>query len=554
MIELRQVELLSLGLAIALLFVAPPPARRMHASLLRWLGRLGARPVLVAVVLGLGVVLVAAIHAHFVHWPEPSVHDEFAYILGAETFAGGELARPTPAHWEHFESFHILLTPSYAPKYPPGHSLVLAGALSVFGEVRYGLWLEAGALVASITWMLFAFVPARFAVLGGIACALQLALFGSWSMTFYGGSLAAIGGALMLGAAPRVSQRPGVGLGVVLGLGIAILAMTRPFEGFVATFAVIAWLIIRCRARARDGSLSAATYAGAAVGAGAVVSLGLAFIGAHNHATTGDVFRLPYAEYDAQYSVYPPFLFQEPAPAPAYRHSAIEDFSTTFQSGERDLIGGPRSYTIQSVLRQVRLVLPILGLVLVLPLLGAVLALRRRTASLAIGTWVLVSLALTTTTFCFAHYAAPGAGALYALAFLGWSSAWSRSKGRWRDGVAAAGLAVLAGLVVVAGQRSIDKFGAENRHFGLVRSRVIDRLEREPGRDLVIVETLPGHSFHHEFVYNAADIEAADIVWARDMGAEKNAALAMHYTGREIWRLQVGTLESEEIVLERESF
>lgn len=554
MIELRQVELLSLGLAIVLLFLAPGFVRGWHARGLRWLGRVGARPVVASLLLGLGVAVVAALHAWLVHWPEPSVHDEFAYVLGAEIFAGGELARPTPAHWEHFESFHILLTPGYAPKYPPGHSLVLGLALKLFGDVRHGLWLEAGALVASVTWMLFAFVPARFAVLGGIACALQLALFSPWTMTFFGGSLAAIGGALMLGAAPRLERRPGLAVGGVLGLGVAILSLTRPFEGLVASFAVAVWLLVRSVPHVRSGAKRPSSYALAGCGAGAVVAAALLFTGAHNQATTGDVLRMPYAEYDAQYSVYPPFLFQPPTPAPDYRHAEIERFSKTFQSGDRDLIGGPRSYTIQSIRRQVRLLVSILGIVLSLPLLGAYLALRRRTAPLAIATWGLVSLALTATTFCAPHYAAPGAGALYALALLGWSCAWRRSRGRWRNGVAAAGLAVGAGLVVVAAERSMDEHGGEDRHCGLVRARVVDRLEREPGRDLVIVETLPGHSFHHGFVYNAADIEASEIVWAHDMGLEENVALIEHYAGRVVWRLQIGSLERGEVNLERAAF
>ena len=55
----------------------------------------------------------------------PIVHDEAAYVLQAQIFAQGMWAAPAPPLPHFFEQFHVLVSPVLAPKYPPGHAILL---------------------------------------------------------------------------------------------------------------------------------------------------------------------------------------------------------------------------------------------------------------------------------------------------------------------------------------------------------------------------------------------------------------------------------------------
>jgi hypothetical protein len=58
-----------------------------------------------------------------------------------------------------------------------------------------------------------------------------------------------------------------------------------------------------------------------------------------------------------------------------------------------------------------------------------------------------------------------------------------------------------------------------------------------PGKQLVFVRYYPPHEFR-EWVHNAADIDGAQIVWARDLGPEENEKLRRYYPDRAAWLLE----------------
>jgi hypothetical protein len=66
---------------------------------------------------------------------------------------------------------------------------------------------------------------------------------------------------------------------------------------------------------------------------------------------------------------------------------------------------------------------------------------------------------------------------------------------------------------------------------------MISELDAMDGKDLIIVSYAPNHRMHEEWVYNGAEPDAGSIVWARDMGWQRNIEIIEYYADRHIWSL-----------------
>ena len=108
----------------------------------------------------------------------PRINDEYSYLLMADTFSHHRLTNPTPPAWQHFETFHVNMTPTYHSKYPVSQGLALAFGQIVFHQPWIGVYLSTALLCGAICWCLQAFVPPGWALLGGLLavfrCSFQL--------------------------------------------------------------------------------------------------------------------------------------------------------------------------------------------------------------------------------------------------------------------------------------------------------------------------------------------------------------------------------------------
>ncbi len=528
--------------AIAVIFSIGLVTYRHSMRLVRFIevifARLGKHRILAGGLVALVAFILSASVSLFGRMPVPEVHDEFSYLLAADTFAHARLTNPTHPMWVHFETFHVIHQPTYASKYPPGQGLALALGQVLTGHPIVGVWITNAIACAAVYWMLIVWAPLWLAVLGGLMTAFHPGIL-YWSQLYYGGQLGMIGGALVFGSFRRLIHQPRVRDALLLGLGIVIFANSRPYEGFVAStplaIALLLWMV------SKNGPPISVSLRKVVLPTFVLLAVSAFAMGYYNWRVTGSPIRLPYLVHEAQYDPAPSFIWQHPRIIPAYRHKVMQDFYTGWAMEwyrDTQTFDGLIAVTIEKLQRPWVFFqgVQLLSLVLTIPLLVSILYFGNRWHQFLMISAATFILGLLTINWAGARLAAPITGVLILLYTQGLRRLHIVTLGRMPIGRLMVWTITLVAVAAFS-NKLFTQISDDAPQWQFERARIHRELTNSGGRHLIIVRYGLQHSPLKEWVYNDADIDGSSVVWAREMNPTEDKKLIEYFKYRKVWQL-----------------
>jgi hypothetical protein len=556
-ISLLKFEAALTALSVVSPFCFPRLCADWFARIERAGKHLAVRKRLAVLIVGLSVLLRLAILPAFPE-PLPTIPDDFSFLLAADTFAHGRVTNPTPAMWTHFETTHVTMQPTYISMYFPGYGLVLAVGQVLF----HNPWLASvgvdALMCAALCWMLQAWLPAPWALLGGFLAVLRLGLFSSWINTISVGSTLppAFAGALVLGAVPRLMRTGRLRYALLIGTGFAILVLTRPYEGMLLGIPVAALLghwALRGKNRPAPGLLLRR-----AAPALALILASLAFLGYYDYQAFGSPLTLPYTVDRAQYAIVPYFIWQQQRTEPHYRYPVMQHLYE-HEVGYYQRVHSVRGFIPMTLRKGLAVVVFFAAFALLPPLVMAHrVLLDRRVRFLVVCAAVGVVGIVIIGIFGFPHYLSPFTAAIYALGLQAmrhlrvWRLPNGAPAGRTivRLCVASCLLSAVVSIFSAPLHVRVPRWPhqgwstawQDSRGLGADRAQINSRLEQLPGLQLAIVRYDAAHSPLDEWVCNGADLDESKVIWARDGEPAAIKELAAHYPQRKVWLVEPDTV------------
>jgi hypothetical protein len=536
---LRTLHILATSFVIAIVLallapIAPGITQKAFRRMESALSNFSERKPLAIVALFLSVIAARLLALPFLPIPVPSIHDEFSYLLMSDTFAHGRLANPPHPMWVSFETFHVNWWPTYCSMYPPAQGVALALG-QILGNPWFGVLLSNAAMCAAILWMLQAWLPARWALLGGALVALKLGIASYWMNSYWGGAVAAIGGALVLGGLARIVKRARIRDALLVGLGIAILANSRPYEGCLFCLPAAAWFFWWLIGRTKSQDTPPVRFARVVAPLTLVLILTAAWMGYYNWRLTGNALLMPHVLNTRTYHTAPLFLWEHSKTEMHYRNQQFEDF---YNGWERENYHTNFADAVrvseEKVFRGgITYFWP--GLLLALPALPFVLADRRMRLP-----WITVVIGIVgvfVVIWSAAHYAAPITCVIYLLIVQAIRHLRTIPISASPVGVALSRVIVLA-LILDTGI-SVARGVCDPLFWPCggdpSRAAIAKTLNHTPGKHLIMVRYTEDHNIHDDWVYNGAEIDNAKVLWARELDADQNAKLLAYFKDRKVW-------------------
>jgi hypothetical protein len=425
-----------------------------------------------------------------------------------------------------------------------------------------GVLLSVAIMCGAIVWMLQGFMPAEWAFVGGLLAVMHFGVFTYWADSYMGGAPAAIGGALAVGAFFRVKRKPGPRNALILGLGMSMLAHSRPYEGFVlGAFIGISllywWLGLRGAERRITLFRAFAPLLLALLIAGSATSY-------YFWRVTGHPFLTPYQVVWHTYGMAPNFLWQplRPQQEAGLRHDALAHYFYTWEIQNylkmRALKSLLEEWGVRAVISWGFFLGPLLSMPLIVAVLTAPYGFRwnqfEENTKFVLSSIMIMGAALAVEVFPYPHYAAPITGPIIALVVLSirhlrMQRFRDKLSGRWLSRaipllcVAVLVIRAAAGPLHISLTPSFMPSIYNSDHEKVGGNLVEEQLQTIRGRHLVMVHYPVGSDDWMGWVHNEADIDRSRIVWAWDMGPEKNRELVDFFRGRHVWMVNAGGSE-----------
>jgi hypothetical protein len=534
--EVFQASLVCLALLMA--WLKPAAFLSSFTRLETALRRLAANRVARYLTVALLPLLLRAILLPVYGVPDPGIHDEFGFLLEANTFAAGHWTNPTPPLPENFESIYILMHPTYTAQYQVAQGLVLAAGKVLFGNPWVGVYLSMGLACGLLVWMLEAWIPATWSLVGGLIAAFQFGVLSYWMNSYYGGAVSCIGGTLVLGGLPRLPGKRPIRNSILIAIGLAILMHSRPLEAlilFLITLGVLGyWLLVTRTITLRI------TIAPILLPLAAILLLSTAFMAFYNLQVTGNPWELPYRVNQKLYGTPQGFYFQPPIVIDKFPNAQLRDeYLAQLRIHER-------RHSLQALLAgTIGRIRTFWGFFLTPIFTIPLFFLPRIWRGPGMGVALAISLVFALeylTFFAFLpQYAAPIAG-LILLVLLQCLRQMRNTGGGIFLTRALPVLCVLSVLIPMAGRflqgnlpQSLTRIWASEFANESVRARLMKGLLRQGGKHLVIVHYQPDHVVDTEWVYNDPDIPNSPVVWARELDADSIPKLIAQFPGRKVW-------------------
>jgi 4-amino-4-deoxy-L-arabinose transferase-like glycosyltransferase len=465
--------------------------------------------------------------------PGPLYHDEFSYLLGADTFLHGRLTNPTPPVPIAFETIHENISPTYQSMYMPGNALALTAGAAV-GLPWLTVVLLTAVLCGTIYWMVAGWLPRSYALFAGLATVAITGNLNWWFDNYFCLALTSIGTALVLGSLPRIAKTRATRWALLAGLGLSVLILTRPYEGACVTAPCLLGLLWALRGAGLQ-RLSALVAAACAVPAIAV-----SWLLDYNRRGTGHALLFPYMVNLVRYHITGPFLFSRMHALPVYDLETLRRFYIAAEVPQFEFVHGhpwlflAHKITVYDLAVAFGFGLPLLA--------GLIYLLRTRREDLRwlpllgfCGLVVNVSLMAWSP---FPQYIAPAFPLLLLLVAFGYLQIRRLSFAKIAGAHLTRGLALaqLLFVLVLFGYRvsEADDY-PEPQYVSKDRAAVAAEVLHHPGKQLCLVRYTPTHASWQEWVFNGADLQGERLLWARSLDPQTDRAVIAAFPGRQVW-------------------